>query len=147
MPPNRLKSYTLVIVQFACLLLIAITGPLFARNPLWLLVELAALAFAIWALLVVRIGNINITPDVRQNSQLIRSGPYRWLRHPIYAALLLGALALVIDAPTWSRAAMWGVLLFDLLIKLHYEERMLAGHFPDYAAYMQTSKRLIPYVY
>jgi len=147
MQPNRLKSYTLVIVQFVCLVLIAITGPILARNPLWLLVEVFALVFAVWALLAVRIGNINITPDVRHNSQLVRSGPYRWLRHPIYAALLLGALALVVDTPTWWRAAIWIVLLGDLLIKLHYEERMLADHFPDYAAYMQASKRLIPGIY
>jgi protein-S-isoprenylcysteine O-methyltransferase Ste14 len=147
MQSNRVKSYMLVIVQFACLLLIAFTGPILAGSPLWLVVEISALALAVWALLVVRIGNINITPDVRQGSQLVRSGPYRWLRHPIYAALLLGALALVIDTPTWWRAAIWIVLLVDLLIKLHYEEQMLVAHFPDYVVYMQASKRLIPYVY
>lgn len=147
MQPSRAKSYTLVVVQFVCLFAIVLTGPLFAHNPFWLFMELAALALALWALVAVRIDNVHVLPDVRPGSHLVRSGPYRWIRHPMYASLLLGALALVIDAPSWWRAGLWGVLLIDLVIKLHYEEQILAGHFADYTAYMQTSKRLIPYVY
>ena len=65
----------------------------------------------------------------------------------MYSALLLGTLALVLDAPSPLRWSLWIVLLIDLLIKLHYEERMLQGHFGGYGAYMAGSKRLIPYLY
>lgn len=146
-PQNRLKSYTLVVIQFAALLALALTGPLLARNPVLLAIEIAALALATWALLTVQLHNVNITPDVRHGSQLVREGPYRYIRHPMYASILLGALALVLDTPTLVRWLIYALLATDLLIKLAYEERLLAAAFPEYAAYRAVSKRLLPFVY
>jgi protein-S-isoprenylcysteine O-methyltransferase Ste14 len=147
MPNRRMLSYLLVGVQFACLIFIALTGPLIARNPLFLSMEAAALALALWALLAVRIENIHVLPDVRPQSRLVRHGPYRWIRHPMYASLLLGTLALVLEAPSWWRWGIWSVLLIDLLVKLRHEERLLAAHFPEYQAYMAESRRLVPYLF
>ena len=147
MKSKQLRSYVFVIVQFACLIAIALTGPLIARNPLWLALEAAALLLGLWTLWTMRAGRFNIVPDVPANSQLITHGPYRFIRHPMYATLLLGALALVLNAPTPLRAAVWVVLLVDLVLKLNYEERLLVESFPSYAEYRQRSKRLLPFVY
>lgn len=145
--PNLLKSYILVFIQFGALIVLALTGPIVARNPLFLLMEIAALALAAWAILTVRIHNVNVLPDVRKQSRLVREGPYRWIRHPMYASILLGALALVVNEPSWLRWLIYAILLINLLIKLSYEERLLAAAFPMYAAYQQTSWRLIPLIY
>ena len=134
-------------IQFGALLALALTGPILARHPLWLAAEIAALALATWALLTVRLHKVSIIPDVRQGSELVRHGPYRWLRHPMYASILLGALALVLDTPTLLRGLIYAVLVVDLLVKLTYEERLLLAAFPHYAAYQAASKRLIPFVY
>ena len=147
MQPNRLKSYTLVAIQFACLFLIAFTGRSLRGTrsswawswPRW--------ALGLWAVFSVRIGNFNVVPDVRPDGQLVQHGPYRFIRHPMYASLLLGSLALVLDTPVWWRWLVWGVLLVNLLVKLTYEERLLAAHFPAYAAYQRASKRLVPFVW
>jgi protein-S-isoprenylcysteine O-methyltransferase Ste14 len=147
MQQSRLTSYTLVAIQFACLLAIALTGPLVARNPLLLALEAAAVLLGVWALLAVRIDKLNVTPDPRPDAELVRHGPYRWIRHPMYAALLLGTLALVLDASTPVRWGLWLVLLIDLLVKLHYEERLLMEHFEGYRVYMAASKRLVPLLY
>lgn len=147
MQRSRLASYTLVAIQFACLLAIALTGPLLARNLVLLVVEVAALLLGVWAILAVRIDNVNVLPDPRREAVLVQTGPYRWIRHPMYTALLLGTLALVLDWPSALRWGLWIVLLIDLIIKLHYEERMLLEHFGGYRTYMAASKRLIPYVY
>jgi protein-S-isoprenylcysteine O-methyltransferase Ste14 len=147
MQRSRLASYTLVAIQFACLIAIALTGPILARNPLLLTMEAAAVLLGVWALLTVRIGNVHVVPDPRLGATLVRSGPYRWIRHPMYAALLLGALALVLESPTPLRWGLLVVLLIDLVVKLHYEERILLDHFAGYAEYMAASKRLIPYIY
>lgn len=145
--PNRLKSYVLVGIQFTALLTLVGTGPWLARHSVLLTMEVAALALAAWAILTMRIRHLNVFPDVRQGSRLVREGPYRWIRHPMYAAILLGALALVLDAPTPLRWLVYAVLAVDLLVKLHYEERLLAAAFPAYRAYQETSKRLIPFIY
>jgi protein-S-isoprenylcysteine O-methyltransferase Ste14 len=147
MKSKQLRSYVFVIVQFACLIAIALTGPLIARNPLWLALEGAALLLGLWTVWTMRGGRFNIVPDVPANSQLVMHGPYRFIRHPMYATLLLGALALVLNAPTPLRVAVWVVLLIDLVLKLTYEERLLVGSFPSYAEYRRHSKRLVPFVY
>jgi protein-S-isoprenylcysteine O-methyltransferase Ste14 len=147
MQRNRLKSYTLVAIQFLCLIALALTGPLVARTPLFLVMELGALLLGVWALLTIHWRDLTVVPDPRRGARLVRHGPYRWIRHPMYATLLLGGLALVLEAPSPLRWGIWLLLLVNLLFKLHYEEGLLAAHFPDYSDYMQNSKRLIPFVY
>lgn len=147
MQQRRLTSYTLVAIQFACLFAIAVTGPILARNPLLLALEIGALLLGVWALLTVRLDKVNVVPDPRHDAELVRHGPYRWIRHPMYAALLFGTLALVLDAPSLLRWGLWLILLINLLFKLHYEERLLVEHFAGYRAYMATSKRLVPFLY
>ena len=142
-----MKSIVFVTIQFTCLGVIAVTGPLIARPPLWLAVEIAGAALALWTLWTWRLGRFNVLPDVLAGAKLVTSGPYRFIRHPMYAALLLGALGLVGNAPTPLRIATWVVLLIDFLFKLSYEETLLAMRFPEYDAYRLTSKRLIPWVY
>jgi hypothetical protein len=72
---NLLKSYTLVAIQFGALGLLALTGPLLARHPLLLALEVAALALGLWALLTVRIHKVSVIPDVRQGARLVSDGP------------------------------------------------------------------------
>jgi protein-S-isoprenylcysteine O-methyltransferase Ste14 len=147
MPANHALSYILVAIQFVCLGAIAVTGPLIAQNLVWLVVEVAAVGLGVWAIFSVRIGNFNITPTVRATGELITHGPYRVIRHPMYTALLLGSLALVANAPSWWRWVLWIVLAADLVVKLRYEERLLAAHFLGYAEYRQRTRRLIPFVF
>lgn len=69
---DLLKSYTLVVIQFGALLALALTGPIIARHPVLLAVELAALALAVWAIVTMRLRHINVLPDVRPDSRLVR---------------------------------------------------------------------------
>lgn len=147
MRSNQLKSVLFVVVQFICLGAIALTRPWIATHPAWLALELLGVALGLWTLWTVRRSRFNILPDVLDRAQLVTFGPYRFIRHPMYATLLIITLALVLDTPSPLRAAIWLVLLVDLLLKLTYEESLLAQRFSAYAAYQQTSKRLIPFVF
>lgn len=142
-----MKSIVFVAIQFICLAVIALTGPLLASSPLWLAIEAAGAALALWTLWTWRLGRFNVLPDVLPGARMVTSGPYRFIRHPMYAALLLGTLGLVGDTPTPLRIATWIVLLVDFVLKLNYEEQLLTARFPEYPAYQETSKRLIPRVY
>jgi protein-S-isoprenylcysteine O-methyltransferase Ste14 len=147
MRTNQLRSVLFVVVQFVCLGAIALTGPWIATNPVWLALELLGMALGLWTLWTMRSSRFNILPDVLDRAQLVTLGPYRFIRHPMYATLLIVTLALVLDAPSPLRVAIWLVLLVDLLLKLTYEEGLLVQRFPAYTAYQQASKRLIPFVY
>ncbi len=127
--------------------MIALTGPLFPAS-LWLLaIEAAGILLGIWAILAMGIGNFNITPDVKRNGRLVTAGPYALIRHPMYTALLLTTLPLIVNSFSLFRLGLWLLLLIDLVLKLKYEEGLLRQALPGYGAYMERSYRLIPFVY
>ena len=144
---NPLLSYGLVAIQLLSLGLIALSGPLFAANPALLLLEGAAGLLGLWAIGTMGIGNFNVTPDVKHRARLVTGGPYRYIRHPMYTALLMGSLSLVLDAFSLLRLALWLVLFVDLLVKLNYEERLLSQELEGYSTHIQRTKRLIPFLY
>lgn len=141
------KSLIFVLIQFACLGLIALTGPLFPSSPALLVIELLGVGLGIWAVFTMRIGNFNITPDPLNHSRLVTSGPYRLIRHPMYLAILLTTLPLIVYSFSPFRLTIWLILFIDLLLKLNYEEILLAAELMGYDRYIKRSFRLIPYIY
>ncbi|MCS6770573.1 MAG: isoprenylcysteine carboxylmethyltransferase family protein [Kiritimatiellae bacterium] len=97
-----------------------------------------------WALAEMRQSVIRVLPDVHPNARLITSGPYRWIRHPMYAALLLLCAGAWLTDPSWLRLAMIISLGFVLLAKIRIEERSLEARFPAYRDYARCTKRMIP---
>ena len=145
-PRKIWRSYVLVGIQFACLGLIVMTGPILASSWIFLGLELLGLALGLWAVVAMNLRNLHVLPEVHPDSTLVIHGPYRYIRHPMYTTLLLVTLALVLDAYSLERLLMWMLLLGDLWIKLRYEEQLLTLHFQDYQEYQQRTKRLIPYL-
>jgi protein-S-isoprenylcysteine O-methyltransferase Ste14 len=144
---HSLKSYIFVFIQFLSLILIGLTGPIFPRSAVLLLIELTGIFMGVWAVLTMRIGNFNITPDPLNWSKLVRSGPYRLIRHPMYLALLLTALPLVINHFSLIRMALWLILLVNLTLKMNYEEGLLSERLDGYSQYRGESYRMIPFLY
>jgi protein-S-isoprenylcysteine O-methyltransferase Ste14 len=143
---SSVKSWLLVIIQFACLLGMVLTGPIFARG-VWLIVQVAGAVIGVWALAIMRLSRLNVLPDVRDDAELVRSGPYRYIRHPMYTSLLMMTGAMVASLFSVIRLVIWAVLLVNLLVKLSHEEKLLAARFAEYEHYRQSTKRLIPGVY
>ncbi len=129
-----------------CLGLILATGPWLAKTPGLFLVEMFGGFLGLWALLTMKLRNLSALPDIKSNSPLQTGGPYQWIRHPMYTALLLLMLALVCEEFTYWRGLMWVVLLVDLFLKLRYEEVLLVKTFPEYAEYQQRTHKLIPWI-
>jgi protein-S-isoprenylcysteine O-methyltransferase Ste14 len=142
-----MKSYSLVLIQFGAVALIALTGPWLAEGFLLQLLEGIGLGVGLWAIMTIRIGNFNITPDVKQNGQLVQSGPYQFIRHPMYFAVLLVTLALVCSQFSLLRLGIWIVLLVDLIVKMAFEEQLLAAHYTNYTHYQQQTYQLLPFIY
>nr|MBF0223035.1 isoprenylcysteine carboxylmethyltransferase family protein [Desulfobulbaceae bacterium] len=143
---NKILSYSFVAIQFICVVIIIATGPVIA-DGIYLFGQCAAIILGLWALLVMRHGLIRMVPDVGGNAVLIRQGPYRRVRHPMYTALILLMAALVFNEGSLLRFVTLAVLCLDLLGKLLYEEKLLRVSFDGYGAYCRTTWRLIPFIY
>ncbi len=100
----------------------------------------------IWALGTMKLKNLSALPEVKPESVLLTTGPYRWIRHPMYTALLLVTLAVVLDAFSIGRGCVWLVLVIDLFLKLQFEETLLMQAFPEYRTYQRQTYRLIPWL-
>jgi protein-S-isoprenylcysteine O-methyltransferase Ste14 len=106
---------------------------------------LAASAWiAVWALTANRPGNFNIRLTPRPGGTLVTTGPYAWIRHPMYTSVLGAAAAAATQSHQSVDGLLWLALLAVLLAKAVMEERALLRRFPDYQAYKARTTRFLP---
>lgn len=101
--------------------------------------------FAIWAR--VHIGrNWGMPMSVKEDPELVTSGPYAHVRHPIYSGVLLAMFGSALaSSPIWFVACVGGFLYF--LFAATAEEKLLLSQFPNaYPDYKKRTKMLIPFV-
>jgi protein-S-isoprenylcysteine O-methyltransferase Ste14 len=146
MEKEKFKAYTLVSIQVISILLILVTGWPLARCIPLLIIEIVGILLGIWAIAIMGRTNTNITPLVKQSAMLVTNGPYAFIRHPMYSAVLLTIWPLIIDQYSLLRLMIGLVLTIDLIVKLLFEESLLRKHFAGYEIYMRETKRLIPFV-
>jgi protein-S-isoprenylcysteine O-methyltransferase Ste14 len=120
-----------------------------AGNP-WLLgtglaIFVAGLALAIWARVYIG-SNWGMPMSRRAEHELVTTGPYGKIRHPIYSGIILGTVGTAIAvSPYWLYAAaiLSGYFLFSAVI----EEHTMARLFPAaYLPYRRATRMLVPYV-
>jgi protein-S-isoprenylcysteine O-methyltransferase Ste14 len=104
------------------------------------------LFFTLWARRTLA-GNWSSDVTFKRDHELIRTGPYRFVRHPIYTGLLLMCLGTAIEIGKLRGAISLVLVGLGFWIKSRQEERLLRRHFPDaYPVYQQEVKALFPFV-
>ena len=88
----------------------------------------------------------SVTLQMRENHELMSSGIYAHIRHPMYTAMTLQGIAQLLVLPNWIAGPAWLVTFGTLyLVRVGYEERMLLDRFgSEYTEYMQRTGRLLP---
>ncbi len=137
----------LVLLQFGFIFLIAATGSWIAKSIPALTVEFVGIFIGFWAIQAMGWRQVSVKPLVREGAKLITKGPYRFIRHPMYTAVLTTLTPLVVDYFSWYRLGMLLALLITLCIKCRFEENRLIEAYPEYKDYMKTTRRIIPFVY
>ncbi len=141
----------LVLLQFGLLAVLALMAWPAVENGAVPLVAWAAGAAALllfgWTLRANRLGNFNIHPRPRVGGTLVTSGPYGWIRHPMYSAFLLGTWALAWTAASDEAWLAWWALSLVLWFKSTLEERWMLAQHPGYVHYREQTKRFVPWIY
>jgi len=125
---------------------LGITGNLFSSSPFVIAAQAAAVGLGIWARRSFQKGAFRVTA-VPGGSSIIREGPYRVVRHPMYSAALLLVWTAVLSHGSVLTLAI-GVAVTGLTVaRVSAEERLLVARFPEYPDYARSTKALIPFVF
>ena len=129
----------------------ALKGHATTTNDPWLqgiglAIFILGLALAIWAR--VYLGrNWGMPTSTKEDPELVTSGPYRTIRHPIYTGILLAMIGSAIAASVWwliAVALIGGYFIYSAFV----EERNMTRLFPSaYPEYQQSTKMLIPFIF
>jgi protein-S-isoprenylcysteine O-methyltransferase Ste14 len=116
------------------------------RAVVGLTLIVAGLGVAVWAR--VHLGRNWGTPMSRkEDPEMVTSGPYRHVRHPIYSGLLVAGIGTAV-ALSWVGLVAVALAGVYFVYSAVMEERILVREFPDsYPAYRRTTKMLLPYVF
>ena len=105
---------------------------------------LAGLALALWAFVSMRRSNFSVMPEPVSGGELVERGPYRLIRHPMYAAIIIASVGALISHGGWIKLLYLCVLCAVLWIKLKREEQLLSMVYSGYPEYQQRTHALIP---
>lgn len=93
--------------------------------------------------------NFSLEVVIYQDHQLVETGPYRFIRHPMYTALLLASVGLGLMAQSWTAVIV--IIVIDAIAvwyRVRVEEKALLSEFGDqYRSYAKRVKRLIPFIF
>jgi protein-S-isoprenylcysteine O-methyltransferase Ste14 len=114
-------------------------GVLFSAQPVAIALQVLAVALLIWARVTFGLRSFHPAANLTEGG-LVTSGPYRYIRHPIYTAACLFGWASIITHPSFASVA-FGVLLFlGSLTRMLAEERLVRQRYPQYLEYSKTTK-------
>jgi protein-S-isoprenylcysteine O-methyltransferase Ste14 len=109
-----------------------------------LAITLAGLAFTVWAR--IHLGKFwSARVGLKENHELIQSGPYTWVRHPIYSGILVAVMGSVVVAGDYRAVLALVLVWIALMMKAKREEKLLSEQFGEaFVAYRQRTGALVP---
>lgn len=141
------KSLILVILQFGIFFYFLLSGQIVAKN-FWILMQIAGFIISIWGIIAMKIGNFNVQPEVKATAIFITKGPYKIIRNPMYAGLILFFGASVISSFSFLRIGILIILILVFLEKIKMEEKFLSQKFgEEYLIFKKKTYRLIPFIF
>jgi protein-S-isoprenylcysteine O-methyltransferase Ste14 len=132
-------------LMVAAIIWLLVRGELLAQRPLAMAVQAGAAVLMIWARLTFGLRSFHAAANPTAGG-LVTTGPYRWLRHPIYAAILYFVWSTAMDHHALQTIAAAGLATAGAAVRMYAEERLLVRIYPGYIAYSARTARVVPFV-
>jgi protein-S-isoprenylcysteine O-methyltransferase Ste14 len=151
----QIPTTALLIVGFICLSSPHILGMSLQLTPqstllgmIGVAIDVFGVAFAIWARVTLGRNWSGLVMTVKEQHELVQSGPYAIVRHPIYPGLLLAMLGTALTIGTFASYVGVAAGLVAFLIRVNVEEQLMREQFgAAHDAYRLRTKKLIPFVW
>lgn len=108
--------------------------------------QVAAFILMIWARRTFGGRSFHLGADPSEGG-LVTTGPYRFVRHPIYTAVCLFVWASAVGSPAIRTVLLALLVTIGAVVRSICEEHLLLRRYPDYAVYSRNTKRMIPFVF
>lgn len=136
----------LVFLQFGLIgLMIFFSNGVLSSVP-GIVIFLMGVVIGLWAINHHKRGNFNIQPKLKEGCQLVMSGAYNYIRHPMYTSVLFMMLGVLVSTPTLLEFLFFTTLITVLVLKAKREEKLWCGHDAAYLDYQKRTKLFIPYI-
>lgn len=143
---DKIYSKVLVFLQFVIILLLLLINDSFFNNSTSLFIFTLGLLFGIYTLYFNRIGNFNISPEIKENSKLIKNGAYKYIRHPMYSSVFLMMSGVILTKINVINILCFIALIIILYLKASKEEKLWSEKFEEYKQYKKHTKMFIPFI-
>jgi protein-S-isoprenylcysteine O-methyltransferase Ste14 len=134
------------LVMVAATIALVVKHNLFSSSPIVIAIQVGAGALFLWARIEFGRRSYHFAANPTEGG-LVTTGPYRYLRHPIYTGMTLFVAAGVAAHLSWGSASLFVVVLTGAVVRIICEETLVTRRYPEYVAYSQKTWRMLPFVF
>jgi protein-S-isoprenylcysteine O-methyltransferase Ste14 len=135
-------AYALLAIPLAFLV---ITKRFFSPSPVVIAIQVAGVLVVVWARLTFGMRSLHVGSNATRGG-LVTTGPYRYVRHPIYAGTLVILAGVLVGHHDVAALIAVACVAAALVVRIVAEERAVVRTYPEYADYAKRTKRIIPWV-
>jgi len=142
----KLISKFALLITILVILYLIISGNFFTLSPFVIAAQVLAVALSAWARRSFQQGQFSIQAEPIDGHLVLLGGPYKYIRHPMYASALLLVWSSILGHLSIVNFVIGLIDTVVIAIRIITEEQFLQTRYPDYAEYLRKTRRIIPFV-